>query len=260
MLREIYDFFAQDIPVIVRETLRAIGLDWRDDDPLNRVGLAQVISRMTGITFRDVFDPQIIREDIISEIGNRIHDATGFRPASFEPAELRQGFSGFVMSGIKDNTFTGPALRIVTQAQHVAWDAKRLGFEFAEEGWSVHLRRWNWREGQKKYLMQHKQAWVLQALWVRQYSPRVGKFGPWKHVASKKKIWYTWKRNQMRWKIAISENKPFLIDTVKSFVSQHVPATTQYASSGRKWAMPEVPYRTGKVKHRKWGSKTRSTD
>lgn len=239
-MESIYEFLTQDVDAVVRDTLRAIGLDWRDDDQLSVDGLSAVISRMTGIHFSNVLDPAAIKADILAEAASRVEDATGFRPTTFEPVALKAEFVTFVTESIKENSLVGSGARIATMAKHVAWDAKRRGYtDFAQDGWAVHLRRWNNRAAQKTYSENFKQAWKLRAMWVRQWNPGQENFGPWSHVVSKKRIWKTWKKNQRIYRVAMEQDAPGIAQYgAARFIPDRVPFGTQYAPTDMRRKMP----------------------
>lgn len=168
IIQTLRQWFSEDIPVVARETLRAMGLDYGDDDELSVAGFTGVVSRQSGVPFRDLSDAEATKEDLGNFAFEGIYQATGFRPTSLEPEEFKAELVDFLLQEIESPTNAVPGVQFVEQIKKVAKDAKRNeATTIAPLGWQTHLRMWNQREAQRAYGNTHKQVWSFSDLVYR---------------------------------------------------------------------------------------------
>jgi len=166
----VYDFVHNDLPIVARETLRAMGLDYRDDDELSIAGFTAVMARQTGIPFRDLSDATKTKEDLAAFAFDGIYQATGFRPTSLEPEQFKADLVNFLLNEIANPSNAAPGIDFVNQVKKVARDAKRENANsFLPLGWSEHLSRWTHREAQRDFAATHNQVWSFDNLVYRDH-------------------------------------------------------------------------------------------
>ena len=170
IIQTLRDWFNEDIPTVARETLRAMGLDYGDDDELSVAGFTSVVARQTGVPFTDLSDAEATKRDLASFAFEGMYQATGFRPTSLDPNQFKQQLTDFVLAQIESPTNAIPGVDFVNQIKKVAKDAKRMeSTTIAPLGWQTHLRLWNQREAQRSYGNTHKQVWSFANLVYRDH-------------------------------------------------------------------------------------------
>jgi hypothetical protein len=189
-------FLERDLPVLVYWILRRAGLQIAPGDPLTPEGITAVVSRQTGVEFRDLTDIQKTREDIERAAAKRLEEASGLIVERFTRENLIKSAKQLAVQIVK-NEAPG-ALGILgfgSQAQKVAKDAYREGgTDSLRRPWSEHLRRWNHREAQRRYDANHSQVWEWGHL------GRTTNRGRFRRYVYEKELKKWWRKNKRQWR------------------------------------------------------------
>lgn len=221
LVQQVREWIEQDIPTIIRFTLRKIGLSYAADDPLTMAGFTAVVSRDSGVPFRDLSDKAITIEDIEAFSLTAVREATGLEITTLEYAQLRTQLQQMVIDTAQENA---PPNRVVTaklvgQMRNAARDAYRDGLTLSLGApFSQRLYRWSHREAVRTYGRAHIQVWEWDDLLRKKKT-----FGRYRTVPIKR-IKQAWRHNNRVWRKML-KGEPLVYGDWIDWINQDGPAS-----------------------------------